>query len=656
MTQKKSGIYSKRKDYRMPENIAHKIISAHLADGGKMVPGEEIAIRIDQNLLQDATGTMAWLEFEALGVPRVRSRLAVSYVDHNMLQTGFENPDDHLFLQTMSAKYGAYFSRPGNGISHHAHLERFDIPGETLLGADSHTCQGGAMGMLAIGAGGFEVAATMAGEPYRLRMPQIVRVTLKGKLPPWISAKDVILELLRRYTVKGGLNKIYEYAGPGLKNLTVPERSTIANMGAELGLTGSIFPADEQTLAFMKLQKREKGFKPLVADAGAKYDEEIELDMSKLEPLIAQPHSPDNVVPVRKIAGTPARQVAVGSSVNSSYFDLMTVAEIMKGKKVHPNLHMTVSPGSRQVLLMFTVAGGMASVIAAGARGLEVACGPCIGMGMAPPSGGNSVRTFNRNFPGRSGTADDRVYLCSPEVAAATAITGVITDPRTLGAPPKIEMPKEFLIDDSGFLLPAKDPDKVEIIRGPNIQKFPIPQPVAETISGVVLIKLKNNISTDEIMPAGAKILPLRSNIPAIAEYVFHYVDPTFPARAKEKGPGIIVAGENYGQGSSREHAALAPMYLGVKAVVARSFARIHHDNLINFGLLPLRFTRPEDYDLFAQDDKIELLGVRTSLKEKKPVKIRNLSKNKEAELKYELTGRQIEILLAGGLVNYLKC
>lgn len=639
----------------MPQNIAQKIIASHLAGGGQMKPGEEIAIKIDQNLLQDATGTMAWLEFEALNVPRVKSRLAVSYVDHNMLQTGFENGDDHLFLQAMSAKYGAYFSRPGNGISHHAHLERFDVPGETLLGADSHTCQGGAMGMLAIGAGGFEVAATMAGEPYRLLMPGVVRVVLKGELPPWVSAKDVILELLRRYTVKGGVNKIYEYAGPGLKNLTVPERSTIANMGAELGLTASIFPSDEQTLDFMKLQKREQGYKSLVTDEGAKYDDEIELDMSKLEPLIAQPSSPDNVVPVREIAGTRAVQVAVGSSVNSSYFDLMTTAEIMKGKKVHPNLHMTVSPGSRQVLLMFTIAGGLASVIAAGARGLEVACGPCIGMGMAPPSFGNSIRTFNRNFPGRSGTADDRVYLCSPQVAAATAINGVITDPRTLGTPPKIEMPKEIFIDDSGFLPPAKEPDKVEIVRGPNIQKFPRSQPVEEKIFGVVLIKLKNNVSTDEIMPAGAKILPLRSNIPAIAEYVFHYVDPTFPKRAKEKGPGIIVAGENYGQGSSREHAAIAPMYLGVKAVAARSFARIHHDNLINFGLLPLRFMRPEDYDIFAQDDKIELLGVRTSLKDKKPIKIRNLTKNKEAELTYELTDRQIEILLAGGLVNYLK-
>ncbi|MCI0330185.1 MAG: aconitate hydratase [candidate division Zixibacteria bacterium] len=638
----------------MAQNAAQKIIASHLASG-QMKPGEEIAIKIDQNLLQDATGTMAWLEFEALGVPRVKSRLCVSYVDHNMLQTGFENPDDHLFLQSMSAKYGALFSRPGNGISHHAHLERFDVPGETLLGADSHTCQGGAMGMLAIGAGGFEVAATMAGEPYRLRMPGVVRVTLKGELPSWVSAKDVILELLRRHTVKGGLNKIYEYAGPGLANLTVPERSTIANMGAELGLTASVFPADEQTLAFMKWQKREKDFKPLVADEGAKYDDEIELDMSKLEPLIAQPHSPDNVVPVREIAGTPAVQVAVGSSVNSSFFDLMTVAEIMKGKKVHPSLHMTVSPGSRQVLLLFTLAGGLASVIAAGARGLEVACGPCIGMGMAPPSFGNSIRTFNRNFPGRSGTADDRVYLCSPEVAAATAINGVITDPRSLGAPPKIEIPKELIIDDSGFLPPAKEADKVEIVRGPNIQRLPISQPVAETISGVVLIKLKNNVSTDEIMPAGAKILPLRSNIPAIAEYVFHYVDPTFPKRAKEVGPGIIVAGENYGQGSSREHAAIAPMYLGVRAVVARSFARIHHDNLINFGLLPLCFTRPEDYDLFFPDDQIELVAIRSSLKERKPIKLRNLSKNKEIDLTYDLTDRQIKILRAGGLVQYLK-
>jgi len=635
-------------------NVSQKIIASHLVDG-RIKAGEEIAVTIDQTLLQDATGTVAMLEFESLGVPRIKSKRCTVYVDHNMLQTGFENPDDHLFLQTMAAKYGAHFSRPGNGISHQAALERLDIPGQTMLGADSHTPQAGAMAMLAMGAGGFDVAAAMAGEPYCFKLPQIVLVRLSGQLKPWVSAKDVILELLRRLTVSGGIGKIFEYTGPGLAGLNVPQRSSIANMGAELGLTSSVFPGDQQTLRFLKAQKREKDFVPLVADDDAKYDEVIELDLSTLEPLVAKPHSPDNVVPVQEIEGTPLRQVAVGSSVNSSFMDLMTAAKIVEGKKVHPNLHMTISPGSRQVLIMATQAGGMSALFRAGARGLEVACGPCIGMGMAPPSGGNSLRTFNRNFPGRSGTADDQVYLASPEIAAASAIKGVITDPRTLGHPPQVEMPDEFYIDDSGFLPPAADPDTVEIIRGPNIRPLPIPPLLTDTLKGPVLLKLKDNISTDEILPAGARILPLRSNIPAIAEYVFNYVDKTFPARAKQKGPGFIVAGKNYGQGSSREHAALAPMYLGVRAVIAQTFARIHQDNLVNFGLLPLRFTELEKYDLIDQDDQLVISGILDALREGKRIKLKNLSKNFETELTYELTTRQVQILLKGGLAGLLK-
>ena len=634
-------------------NVTQKIITSHLVHG-KIKPGEEIAITIDQTLLQDATGTVAMLEFESLGVPRIKSNRCTVYVDHNMLQTGFENPDDHLFLQSMAAKYGAYFSRPGNGISHQAALERLDVPGQTMLGADSHTPQAGAMAMLAIGAGGFEVAAAMAGEPYRFKMPRIVLVRLTGQLKPWVSAKDVILELLRRYTVSGGADKIFEYGGPGLATLNVPQRSTIANMGAELGLTSSVFPSDEQTLKFLKAQKRERDFVPLTADNGD-YDDDIELELSKLEPLVAQPHSPDNVVPVSEIAGTPLRQVTVGSSVNSSYMDLMTVARIVEGRKVHPNLHMTISPGSRQVLVMATQAGGMSALFKSGARGLEVACGPCIGMGMAPPSGGNSLRTFNRNFPGRSGTADDRVYLCSPEIAAASAINGVITDPRTLGNPPLVEMPDEFYIDDSGFLPPAENPGKIEIVRGPNIQPLPtVPQP-ADTLKGPVLLKLKDNISTDEILPAGARILPLRSNIPAIAEYTFNYIDKTFPARAKAKGPGFILAGKNYGQGSSREHAAIAPMHLGVRAVIALTFARIHQDNLVNFGLLPLRFTEPEKYDAIDQDDELVISGIVDGLRNGTRIKLKNLTKNFQTELTYELTSRQVQILLKGGLAGLLK-
>ncbi len=636
----------------MPKNIAQKIIEAHLVEG-KMVPGQEIAIKIDQTLMQDATGTVAMLEFEALGIPKVKVKRATVYVDHNTLQTGFENADDHLFLQTMAAKYGLYYSRPGNGISHQAHLERFDIPGQTLLGSDSHTCQGGALGMIAIGTGGFEVALAMAGEPFHFIMPEIHLVSLKGALAPWCSAKDIILELLRKCTVKGGLGKIFEFGGPSLKNLTVPQRSTIANMGAELGLTTSVFPADEQAKKFLKAQKREKDFKPLLADKDTKYDGHIELDLSKLEPLIAKPHSPDAVVPVKEIEGTQVRQVAVGSSVNSSYMDLMTIAEIVKNKKISPGLQLTISPGSRQVLVMVTQNGALGEMIKSGARGLEVACGPCIGMGMAPPSGGKSVRTFNRNFPGRSGTADDQVYLTSPEVAAATALKGVITDPRKLGRHPKIKMPTTFYIDDSHFLPPAKDPDKVEIVRGPNIKPLPINEPLQEVLEGEIIIKLKDNISTDEILPAGARVLPLRSNIPAISEYVFAYVDPNFVKRVKEKQGGFIVAGENYGQGSSREHAAIAPMYLGIKAVLAKSFARIHKGNLINFGILPLEFANPQDYEMLQQGGRMVLRNVPEQIKNKD--RILAEANGNRIELKINLTERNREIILAAGLLNYIK-
>ncbi len=634
-------------------NLTRKLIESHLVSG-KPIRGEEIAIKIDQTLVQDATGTVVWLQFQKMSTPRVQNRVSVTYVDHNMLQTGFENPDDHLFLQTSAAKYGAIFSRPGNGISHFAHLERFDVPGETLLGSDSHTCSAGAMGMLAIGAGGLEVAAAMAGEPFYLKMPTVVNVHLVGEFPPWVSAKDVILELLRRLTVKGGLNKVMEYTGPALASMSVYERETIANMTQELGATGGVFPSDEQTRRFLRAQHREQDWKPVAPDPDATYDEEIEIDLSKLEPLIAQPHSPDNVVPVAQIAGLPVRQVCVGSSVNSSYRDLMVVAAIMKGKRVHPNLHMTLSPGSRQILINVERAGGMLDMAMAGVRGLEVACGPCIGMGAAPPSRGPSVRTFNRNFRGRSGTADDMVYLCSPEVAAATAIRGVLTDPRDLDEPPEATEPDDYIQYTDGFIYPPENRDGVEIYLGPNIQPLPPVPPLPETLRGEVLLKLGSNVSTDDIMPAGARILPLRSNIPAISEHVFEYVDPTFPNRAKEKGGGFIVGGENYGQGSSREHAAIAPMYLGVRAVLAKSFARIHRSNLINFGILPLAFVHPDDYDKITEGDVLELGEVNERVPHDTLI-VRNVTRNTEIPVRHYLSSREMTILDAGGLLNEIK-
>ncbi len=646
----------------MPENLTRKIIRAHLAEG-KMEAGSEVALRIDQALLQDATGTLAWLEFEQMGVDAVKVRQATQYIDYNMLQTGFENPDDHLFLQAMCAKYGAVLSKPGNGISHWAHLEAFDVPGETMLGCDSHTPHAGAAGMLAVGAGGLEVAAAMAGEPYRVTMPKVVNVNLTGALTPWVSAKDVILELLRRFDVKWAKNKVLEFTGPALAQLSMGERGTICNMCTELGATAGIFPSDDQTRKWMKAQHREGDFKPLGADGGAPYDEEVEIDLAELEPLIARPGSPDDVVPVREVAGTQVFQVAVGSSVNSSFRDLTVVADMLDERKVHPRVSMAVSPGSRNMLLLFMVSGGMTKLIKAGVRELEVACGPCIGMGFAPPTKAPSVRTFNRNFSGRSGTEQDLVYLCSPETAAAAALKGELADPRAVAKElgirwRVIEEPAEYPSDRSGYVWPprtAAERAKVEVRRGPNIKPYELPPMLPDALEGEVLIKLGDDISTDAIMPAGARILPLRSNIPAIAEHVFEYIDPTFPARAKAKGGGFIVAGENYGQGSSREHAAAAPAHLGVRLVLAKGFARIHGDNLVNFGVPPLTIEDPNLYDRVAQGDRLRIAGIRAALESGRPLAIEDLSSGATLSAALRLTQRQREILLAGGAVRWLK-
>jgi len=638
----------------MPQNLVQKILEEHLVEG-KLAAGEEIGIRIDQTLTQDATGTMAYLQFEAMGIPRVKTKLSVSYVDHNMLQTGFENADDHRFLQTIAAKYGIYFSRPGNGICHQVHLERFAQPGATLLGSDSHTPTGGGMGSLAMGAGGLDVAVAMGGGAFYLTMPKIVGVELRGILRPWVTAKDIILEMLRRLTVKGGVGRIFEYWGEGVKQLSVPERGTITNMGAELGATTSLFPSDERTREYLRAQGREDVWKPLASDPGATYDENIVIDLDKLEPLIAQPQSPDNVVPVHQVKGVKVAQVAVGSCTNSSFHDLMTVAAILRGRIVDPTVSMVVTPGSRQVFEMVSRAGGLTDMIAAGARILESACGPCIGMGQAPPTGGVSVRSFNRNFPGRSGTPNDKVYLASPETAIACAIKGVITDPRDLGEYPQIAWPERYLIDDRMILPPSEKPEMIGIIRGPNIKPLPIAKLLAEKLEGKALLKVGDNMSTDGIMPAGAKILPLRSNIPAISEYVFSLVDSTFVKRAKEAGGGFVVGGSNYGQGSSREHAALAPMYLGVKAVIAKAFARIHWANLINFGILPLVFENEADYERLNQDDVLVIEDVRAALAEGKFLKVKNVTKGFEFPVKYNLSERQRKILLAGGLLNYVR-
>ncbi len=639
----------------MGQNVTRKIIEQHLVSG-EMKPGEAIAIRIDQTLTQDATGTMAYLQFEAMGIPRVRTELSVSYVDHNMLQTGTENADDHRYLQSIAAKYGILFSRPGNGICHQVHLERFGVPGKTLLGSDSHTPTCGGLGMLAIGAGGLEVAVAMGGGAFHLAMPKVVRIELSGRLQPWVTAKDVILEVLRRLTVKGGVGKVIEYAGEGVATLSVPERATITNMGAELGATTSIFPSDEVTRAFLRAQQRETDWGAIVPDPDATYDEELTIDLGKLEPLIARPHSPDNVVAVREVAGTECAQACVGSCTNSSFRDLMTVAGILKGKQVHPRASLTVSPGSRQVFGMIARAGGLADLITAGARILESACGPCIGMGQTPPTDGVTLRSFNRNFRGRAGSPTAQSYLCSPEVCAASALKGEIADPRELGDPPVVEQPKVFAVDDGMILPPSDEPDSVEIIRGPNIKPCPTRGPIGDTVSGEVLLKVEDNITTDHIMPAGAKILPLRSNIPAISNYVFTNVDPTFAERARKAGSSFIVGGLNYGQGSSREHAALAPMSLGVQGVFTTGFARIHRANLINFGILPMEFSEKTDYNRIEQGDRLEIPDVVASLRENRGVlTVRNLTKNETLEVRLPLTRREADIILAGGLLNHTK-
>lgn len=637
--------------------LTEKIIRAHIVDG-EPVKGTEIGLRIDQTLTQDATGTMAYLEFEAMGVPRVKTERSVAYIDHNTLQSGFENADDHRFIGSVAKKHGIYFSRPGNGICHQVHLERFGIPGKTLIGSDSHTPTGGGIGMLAMGAGGLDVAVAMGGGAYYITYPKVVKVELTGKLSPWVAAKDVILEVLRRMSVKGGVGKVIEYCGEGVKTLSVPERATITNMGAELGATTSIFPSDEVTKAFLKAQKREEVWVPLAADPDAVYDEELKINLSELVPLAACPHSPDNVKSVDEIGNMKIDQVCIGSCTNSSLLDMMKVAYILKGKTVHPDVSLSIAPGSKQVLNMLAQNGALAIMIDAGARILESACGPCIGMGQSPNSKGISLRTFNRNFEGRSGTKDGQIYLVSPELAAVSAINGVLTDPRTLGEMPDFKLPEEFIINDNMVVPPASeaDMDSVEILRGPNIKPFPKTAPLQETISCGCSLKVGDNITTDHIMPAGAKILPLRSNIPAISNYCFTVCDEKFPERAKEMGESIIVGGANYGQGSSREHAALAPLYLGVKAVMVKSFARIHRANLINAGILPLTFVNEADYDSISEGDKLEIAGVREAVKSgKTQLVVVNKTNGKEIPVLCELTGRTKDIMLAGGLLDYTR-
>lgn len=637
--------------------LTEKILKAHLVDG-EFVKGQEIGIRIDQTLTQDATGTMAYLEYEAMGVPRVRTEKSVAYIDHNTLQSGFENADDHRFIGSVCKKHGIYFSRPGNGICHQVHLERFGIPGKTLIGSDSHTPTGGGIGMIAIGAGGLDVAVAMGGGAYYITYPKIVKVNLTGKLSPWVSAKDVILEVLRRMSVKGGVGKVIEYCGEGVKTLTVPERATITNMGAELGATTSIFPSDETTLAFLKAQDRADIWSELKADDDAVYDEQIDIDLSQLVPLAACPHSPDNVKSVNEIGKLKIDQVCIGSCTNSSYVDMMKVAHILKGKTVDPSVSLAIAPGSKQVLNMIAENGALADMIAAGARILESACGPCIGMGQSPNSKGVSLRTFNRNFEGRSGTKDGQIYLVSPEMAAVSALTGYLTDPRTLGDMPEFKLPEHFKINDNMVVPPANeaDMDSVEVLRGPNIKPFPQTSPLDDSIDCQVSLKVGDNITTDHIMPAGAKILPLRSNIPAISQHCFTVCDEDFPRRAKNMGKSIIVGGSNYGQGSSREHAALAPLYLGIKAVLVKSFARIHRANLINAGILPLTFVNEADYDKINQGDEIVLADVRADVEaDMSKLTVVNKTTGVEIPVLCELTGRTKDIILAGGLLDYTR-
>lgn len=638
----------------MGKTIAEKIIQAHLISG-QMVTGQEIALKIDQTLTQDATGTMAYLEFETMDIPQVKTEFSIAYVDHNTLQCGFMNADDHQYLQSVAAKYGVRFSRPGNGICHQLHLERFGKPGKTLIGSDSHTPTGGGLGMLAFGAGGMDVAVAMGGGAYYINMPKMFKVELTGRLRPFVTAKDAALKLLEILSVKGGVGAIIEWGGEGAKTLTVPERATITNMGAELGATTSIFPSDEQTRLFLKAQGREADFVPLESDPDAHYDRVISIDLSALTPLIACPHSPDNVVEVSTLKNTKVDQVCIGSCTNSSLADMLKVAAILKGKTIAPGVNLSVSPGSRQVLSMLAACGALNDILASGARLLECACGPCIGMGFSPNSGGVSLRTFNRNFLGRSGTKDAQVYLVSPETAAASALTGYITDPMTLPPIPEIALPEHFAIDDSSVLqpLPPEQAADAQVIRGPNIKPFPKGRPVEDEIGAQLVLKVGDNITTDHIMPAGAKVLPYRSNIPKMSEFCFEVCDPAFPARAKEAGSGIILGGSNYGQGSSREHAALVPMYLGIRAVVTKSFARIHVANLINAGILPLTFENEADYDKFTQGDKLTISGIYEGMNTGF-VTMKN-EQGAEARLHCNLTQRQKDILLAGGLLEYTR-
>ena len=637
----------------MGDNLVYKILKSHVVEG-ELKAGEPIALKIDQTLTQDSTGTMAYLQLEAMGIDRVKTKKSVAFIDHNMLQQGFENADDHKFIQTVASKYGVYFSKPGNGICHQIFLERFSTPGDTLIGSDSHTPTAGGVGMLAMGAGGLDVALAMGGGAYNINTPKVVKIELTGKLNKMVAAKDVILEVLRILTVKGGVGKVFEYAGEGVKTLSVPERATITNMGAELGATTSIFPSDERTLEFFKAQGREENFIEFKPDADAVYDEVVTINLSELTPLTAKPHSPDNVAKVSEVGNIKVDQVVIGSCTNSSYEDLMKVAKILKGKKVHPDVSLVIGPGSRQVMEMIARNGALADIISSGARILENGCGPCIGMGQSPGTDAISLRTVNRNFYGRSGTLSAQIYIVSPETAAVSAINGVLTDPTGVDVDLTIDMPKEFLIDDSMILAPAPTNAEVEVVRGPNIKPFPVAKPLAEELDGKVLIKVEDNITTDHIMPSNSKLLPFRSNIPYLAEFCFNTVDTEFPKRAQEYNGGFIIAGGNYGQGSSREHAALAPLYLGVKAVIAKSFARIHKANLINNGIVPVEFKNEADYDSIDLVDDLKMENIQEAL-ELGVVKVKNLTKGTEFEVTVDLTEKEIAVIREGGRLNYVK-
>lgn len=637
----------------MGDNLVYKVLKNHLLEGNIEV-GKEIGIKIDRTLTQDSTGTMAYLQLEAMGIDRVKTKKSVAFIDHNMLQQGFENADDHKFIQTVASKYGVYFSRPGNGICHQVFLERFSVPGDTLIGSDSHTPTAGGVGMLAMGAGGLDVALAMGGGAYYITTPKVCKINLVGALKPMVTAKDIILEVLRRLTVKGGVSRVFEYCGEGVQTLSVPQRATITNMGAELGATTSIFPSDEKTLEYFKAQGREDDWIEFRPDEDAVYDEEITINLNDLQPLAAKPHSPDNVEEVESIGKIKVDQVAIGSCTNSSYEDLMKVARILRGKKVHKDVSLVIAPGSRQVMEMIARNGALGDIISAGARILENSCGPCIGMGQAPGTEGVSLRTFNRNFYGRSGTLSAKVYLVSPETAAVSAINGVLTDPRECDVNINIEMPKEFLIDDSMIIAPEEDGENVEVVRGPNIKPFPVNKELGDKVEGKVLIRVEDNITTDHIMPSNSKLLPFRSNIPYLSDYCFNTVDEGFPKRAKENNGGIIVAGNNYGQGSSREHAALAPLYLGVKAVIAKSFARIHKANLINNGIIPMEFEAEVDYDKVELLDELLISDIKRALIDGK-ARIKNVTNGTSFNVYINLTGKEIDVIKAGGRLNYVK-